>query len=185
MDGSNDNKLLLEKVDKLQRELEIKTKELEAKKKKEMKFSSYINESRFYSNMPHDQFAHQTQIVKHPGRDPEKRSELLDPDILLSNIQDSRTLFLLQRDYLILHRFYDMGTRSDGIHLVWESRYHPWVGQVRMTSAYKGGERRMQSFLEPTPSPTEGFTYLEKRKMKKESKGIGKFLKPDEGNLYE
>jgi hypothetical protein len=179
MEEVESKQLLLNKIAELEKQLDIR-------KKKEQKFSEYVRESRFYANIPHDQFAHQTQIVRHPGRDPEKRSELLDPDVILSNIQDSRTLFLLQRDFLILHRFYDMGMRSDGIKIVWESRYHPWVGQVRMTSAYKGGERRMQSFLEPSTMPSEGFTYLEKRKAKKEQKGWQRFLKPqDEGNIYE
>lgn len=179
MEDRDNKQLLLNKIAELERQVELR-------RKKDQKFSEYVKESRFYANIPHDQFAHQTQIVRHPGRDPDKRSELLDPDIVLSNIQDSRTLFLLQRDFLILHRFYDMGMRSAGLMMVFESRYHPWVGQVRMTSAYHGGERRMQSFLEPTISPTEGFTYAEKRRAKKQEKGIQRFLRPqDEGNLYD
>jgi len=136
----------------------------------EKKVQNYIRETRLYSETPKDPFAHQYKLLYHPTIEPRDRTELLSPDSLLGTIKDSLTLRCLQMDFTLLHRFYDMGLRSKAVMDVFNNLYYAWSGNMRMTSALGGNERLLQSFLEPAPITYEGFSYWEKREMKKQAK---------------
>jgi hypothetical protein len=181
----DERQLLLEKVFELEKKLEAKDKA-----KGERGFSKYMELGAFYANVPHDPYSHQYQLINKPGKKVAGLPDMLDPDILLSNIQDSKTMFFCQRDYYFLSRFRDMGERSEGVMNVWRALYYPWVGQMRMTSAMGGRERNLQSFLDITGVPSESFGlgFWEKRKMKKEQKkqGVQRYLTPQgQGGIYE
>ena len=136
----------------------------------EKKVQNYIRETRLYSETPKDPFAHQYKLLYHPTIEPRDRTELLSPDSLLGTIKDSRTLLSLQTDFTLLHRFYDMGLRSKAVMDVFNNLYYSWSGNMSMTRALGGNERLQQSFLEPAPITYEGFSYWEKREMKKQAK---------------
>lgn len=147
----------------------------EIKKREEKKISmdEYLRELKLYGDTPKDQFSHQYKLLYHPNVEintRSKRVDLFNPDILLGNIKDSKTLYFFQRDFSILHRIYDMGLRSLGVMDLFNNLYYAWVGQIRLTGALTGNERLLQSFLEPVLSEAEGFTFLEKRKAEKERK---------------
>jgi len=158
--------LFLEEIKKLR-------KELDDKKRREHDYERFIAETRLYAETPKDQFSHSYKLIFHPKMEPNKLSELFDPDILLSFIKDPQTLFFYQTDYDILNKFFDMGQRSPGIMDFFKMLFFPWVGQIRMTGALGGNERFMQSFLEPTQAPYEGFSFLEKQQMKRQAKKHG------------
>lgn len=84
---------------------------------KQTKQERFVRDTRIYGDMPIDEWSHQYKILYHPQQEPTRRAELFDPDILLGNIKDSKSLFFFQRDYALLHRFYDMGLRSPGVQL--------------------------------------------------------------------
>ena len=140
---------------------------------KDEKFQEYLKELRLYGDLPRDQFGHQYKLLYHPSVEINKntkRRDLFNPDILLGNIKDSKTLYFFQRDFMILHRFYDMGLRSIGIMDLFNNLFYSWEGSIRMTGALGGNERWLQSFLEPGQPTYESFSFLEKRKMEKERK---------------
>ena len=139
----------------------------------------YIAESRLYGDTPKDQFAHQFKILFHPQSTPKTQMELLPPDAILGVIQDSKTLILLQNDISFLNRFFDMGTRSNGIMELFDSLFYSWWQQMRITGALGGTERMLQSFMEPQPISYEGLSYFEKRKAEKmqKQKSIRDYMK--------
>ena len=150
-------------------------------------FGDYIARSTFYANVPRDPYAHQYMMVHKPAKDVEKPSDLLSSEILLSNIKDSRTMILLQRDFYYLHRFFDMGIRSDAVALLFRALYYPWEGQMRMTATLWGKERDLQSFLAPAePSGGMGLTFLKKRPKRAKKKSLEDYLTPhEEEGMYE
>jgi len=160
-------------------------------------FEEYLRELKLYGDMPKDQFSHQYKLLYHPNieiNEHAKRRDLFNPDILLGNIKDSKTLYFFQRDFSILHRFFDMGLRSEGIMDLFDNLFYSWEGSLRMTGALGGTERQLQSFLEPLQAPYESFSFLEKRRIEKERKkrlkdyipiGRGSSGGRGGGNVYE
>lgn len=141
--------------------------------RKSQAFEEYIQELKLYGDLPKDQFSHQYKLLYHPQRDisdKSKRRDLFNPDILLGNIKDSKTLYFFQRDFMLLHRFYDMGLRSEGVMDLFTNIYYSWEGSMKMTGALGGTERWLQSFLEPGQPSYESFSYWQKRKAEKEKK---------------
>jgi len=130
----------------------------------------YIYEMKMYSDTPKDQFGHQFKILFHPQAPPKTQMDLLPPDAILGLIKDSKTLFLLQTDISIIHRFFDMGQRSQGVKELFDSLFYSWWQQMRLTGALGGTERWLQSFLEPIGVPYESFSFLEKRRARKMAK---------------
>ena len=141
--------------------------------KKPMTIEDYIKESRMYGDIPKDQFGHQFKLLFHPQAAPKTQMDLLPPDALLGLIKDSKTLHYFQQEEFLLNRFFDMGQRSEGIMQLFDSLFYPWWQSLRMTGALGGTERWLQSFLEPTSVPYEGFSFLEKRQAKKLAKNSG------------
>ena len=152
----------------------------------------YIKESRMFGDVPRDQFSHQFKLLYHPQSAPKTQMDLLPPDAILGLVKDSKTLFLLQNDCVLLNRFFDMGKRCNGIMELFDSLFYPWWQQLRMTGALGATERWLQSFLEPTSVPYEGFSFLEKREMEKIAKTRKGFVRDylnkfrgNEGKIYE
>lgn len=169
----------LMKVIELQRR---KIAELEGKQQEDKGFGDYVAQTQFYANMPTDPYSHQYQLLHRPHKEIEKFGDLLDADVVLSNIQGNRTMLLFQRDFHLLTRMFDMAKRSVGIMLLFRPLYYSWKGQLRMTSALKGKERSLQSFLEPE-SYEPGFSFPIPPKKSKKKKNLQDFLTPEE-NIY-
>jgi hypothetical protein len=147
--------------------------EIRKRDEKKISMDEYLRELKLYGDTPKDQFSHQYKLLWHPNveiNERSKRVDLFNPDILLGNIKDSKTLYFFQRDFSILHRIYDMGLRSGGVMDLFNNLYYAWIGQIRLTGALTGNERLLQSFLEPQLGEVEGFSFLEKRKAEKERK---------------
>jgi hypothetical protein len=170
----------------LQEKINYLEKKLADKETATTSFDDYLRELKIYSDIPRDQFGHQYKLLYHPGQELSKksrRSELFNPDILLGNIKDSRSLYFLQRDFAILHRLFDMGLRSEGVMDLFNNLYYPWVGQIRLTSALGGTERSLQSFLEPVQQQFESFSFWQKHQQKKQGKKrrLQDYIMPQEG----
>jgi hypothetical protein len=150
-------------MDETKKPISSKTKTIE----------DYIADSRMFGDVPKDQFGHQFKLWMHPLSPPKSQMDLLPPDAILGIIKDSETLKYFQQENVLLNRFYDMGLRSNGIMELFDSLFYSWWQGLRMTGALGGTERWLQSFLEPTGVPYEGFSYAEKRKMKKLAKKRG------------
>lgn len=162
-----------EQVDLLNQKISFLENQIKLKEEKKVSMDDYLRELKLYGDTPKDQFSHQYKLLYHPSieiNNRSKRVDLFNPDILLGNIKDSKTLYFFQRDFSILHRIYDMGLRSGGVMDLFNNLYYAWVGQIRLTGALTGNERLLQSFLEPVLGQTEGFTFLEKHKQDKERK---------------
>jgi hypothetical protein len=174
----------------LQEKIKFLEKKLQDKENATTSFDDYLRELKIYSDIPKDQFGHQYKLLYHPSQELSKksrRSELFNPDILLGNIKDSRSLYFLQRDFAILHRMFDMGLRSEGVMDLFNNLYYPWVGQIRLTSALGGTERSLQSFLEPIQAQFESFSFWQKRQQKKAGKRrrLTDYLNPSGGGGQE
>lgn len=159
-----------------------KITDLEHKQVEEKGFGDYVAKTQFYSNMPQDPYSHQYQLLHRPHKEINDFGDLLDADIILSNIQGDRTMILFQRDFHFLTRLFDMAKRSTGVMRLFKPLYYSWKGQLRMTSALKGKERSLQSFLEPETYET-GFKFPMAKK-KKKKKNVQDFLTPEEENIY-
>jgi len=142
---------------------------------KKKTIEDYIQEARLYGDVPKDQYSHQFKLLYHPQNPPKTQMDLLPPDAILGVIKDSRTLTLLQNDLSLLNRFFDMGLRSPGVMDLFDSIFYSWWQQMRLTGSLGGTERWLQSFLEPVGVPYEGFSYSEKKEMKKLAKKRGDF----------
>jgi len=180
MSEESERQKQLVKVIEIQRN---KISELEGKQSKEKGFGDYVAQTQFYSNMPTDPYSHQYQLLNRPHKDVKDFQDLLDADIILSNIQGSRTMLLLQRDFHFITRMFDMAKRSNGIMQLFKPLYYSWKGQLRMTSALKGKERSLQSFLEPEVSG-ESFAFPIPSAKKKKKKNVQDYLTPQEENIY-
>lgn len=154
----------------LRKQLELLETEEKNKEREQNQLDAYMRDVRLYGDTPKDPYAHQFKLLFHPPFEPTKRTELFDPNILLGNIKDSKSLYFFQRDFAVLHRFYDMGMRSEGVMDLFNNLYFSWVGQIRMTSALGGTERLLQSFFEPMQQSSESFSFWQKQKAKKENK---------------
>lgn len=159
-----------------------KISELEGKQNKEKGFGDYVAQTQYYANMPTDPYSHQYQLLHRPHKEIKDFGDLLDAEIVLSNIQGSRTMLLLQRDFHFITRMFDMAKRSTGIMQLFQPLYYSWKGQLRMTSALKGKERSLQSFLEPEYGEQSFAFPLPGKKKKK--KGVQDYLTPQEENIY-
>lgn len=158
-------------------------------KKTSKTVEDYIQEARMFGDVPRDQFGHQFKLLWHPQAPPKTQMDILPPDALLGLIKDSKSLMYFQNDIILLNRFFDMGKRSKGIKDVFDSIFFGWWQTIRMTGALGGTERWLQSFLEPSAVPYEGFTFLEKQKAKKLAKkrNVIDYLKQfgSEDKIYE
>lgn len=160
-----------------------KISKLEDKQHEEKGFGDYVKQTQYYANMPTDPYSHQYQLLHRPHKDVKDFGDLLDADIVLSNIQGSRTLLFYQRDFHLLTRLFDMAKRSNGIMELFKPLYYSWKGQIRMTGALKGKERSYQSFLEPEYSES-GFSFPILPKKKKSKRNVQDYLTPQEDNIY-
>jgi len=165
-----EKRLLLNEISVLKKQLGVITGDV----KTEIKTAEeYIQDMRLYGDVPKDQFAHQFKLLFHPQSAPKTQMDLLPPDALLGLVKDSKTLLFLQNDNAILNRLFEMGQRNEGIMELFESLFYSWWQQMRMTGTLGGNERWLQSFLEPSSIPYEGFSFLEKREAKKKAKEFG------------
>lgn len=180
MSEERERQTQLLKVIEIQRR---KISELEGKQGEEKGFGDYVAQTQFYANMPTDPYSHQYQLLNKPHKDVKDFGDLLDPDIVLSNIQGSRTLLLYQRDFHFITRLFDMAKRSTGIMQLFKPLYYSWKGQIRMTSALKGKERDLQSFLDPELADP-GFSFPIPPKKTKKRKNVQDYLTPQEENIY-
>jgi hypothetical protein len=181
---SNEREEFLDVIDDLKNQLDQVKQESEGKG-----FGDYVAKTQFYANIPKDPFSHQYQLIHRPSRgEPQGFDDLLDPNILLSNIQDSKSMLICQREYYLLSRFFDMGTRSEGVMGVFRTLYFPWVGQMRMTCGLKSHERDLQSFLEPEVESS--MSWFGKRKENKKKRSMrdmmmGQMEDNSGGGIYE
>jgi hypothetical protein len=186
-----ERKKLLDIIDGLQKKVDTLQKrkgQLDTKQEPSRGFGEYIQRATFYANVPRDPYAHQYMMVNKPPKEITQPSELLSPEVMLSNIKDSRSMILLQRDFYYLHRFFDMGKRSEAILMLFNSLYFSWEGSMRMTATLHGGERSFQSFLAPEePSGGGGLSFLKKKpRGTKKKKSFTDFLSPSEDDsMYE
>jgi len=159
--------------------------EEQKQKKRRGGFSDYIERSTFYANIPQDPFSHQYQLINKPPSIIEHEDNIIDSTIQLANIGDKRTMLLYQRDQRLLTRLFDMAQRSDGVKGLFNTLYYSWRGEIKMTSAFKGKERDLQSFIEPDIH-MGGFGFLQRKKEKKKKKQLMDYLTPeDQGGIYE
>jgi hypothetical protein len=157
----------------------------ERESKKTDGFSRYVERSSFYANIPDNPYSQQYQLINKPPMQIDHPDQLIDGTIQLSNIKDSKTMILYQRDCRLLNRFYDLATRSEGVRSLFNTVYYGWRGELKMTSALEGKERNLQSFLEPEPMTT-GFSFLKKRKEKKKKRQLMDYMVPEQqGGFYE
>jgi hypothetical protein len=169
-----------------------KLHEIQQKKEKPKSPEEIIRDNRMFGDPPHDQFAHQNRLLWHSKFEPKTQMDLLPEDAILGTIKDSKTLMLFQNDNVLLNRFFDMGERSPGVKLFFNSLYYGWWQGLRMTGALGGQERWFQSFETPFAMSGESFTFMEKRAMKKKAKQqglrnrlMGAMNEGDEGKMYE
>jgi len=180
------NKMDDEEKKLLLREIELLQNKVVPENQPKIKSAEdYLDDLRMFGDTPKDQFAHQFKLLFHPQSTPKTQMDLLPPDAILGLVKDSKTLLFLQNDNAILNRLFEMGLKNDGIMQLFDSLFYSWWQQMRLTGTLGATERWLQSFLEPTSVPYEGFTFLEKRQAKKQAKtqGIQGILKQMQSNI--
>jgi len=174
----------LESVKTEMEHLRKKLKEYERLRPRGKGFGQDMQES-FIS--PKDPFAHQYMLLRNHTREVNSFPDLMNPDIVLSNIGDNRTLLVYQRDFRLITRLFDMSLRCIGAKDLFNSLYYGWLGEMRMTSALSGRERDLQSFIIPEDTGGRGsFSFLGKKKSKPKKRTVQDYLSPDEqSNIYD
>jgi hypothetical protein len=137
---------------------------------KETDFDDYTQNTQFYSNNPDNQFSHAWQLINTQRKQMHKDGFdfLFDPQILLGNIDNEKSLRLYQIDLFFLNNMFSCALNDPVMEHVFKPLWSNFKNEVRITSVIGGGERFLQAFHIPAQQQSKGFKLLGKRKKKKE-----------------
>jgi len=72
-------------------------------------------------------------------------NKLVEKRVLLANISDDRMLRLYQNDVILLCQMLDMARREPQLQNFFLKTYYGWVGELALTRAKDGMERKLQA----------------------------------------
>jgi len=134
-------------------------------------FSRYTQDQQSLSQLPHDQFRHAYTLINNRSRKMEKEGFdiIADPQILLGNIKDEKSLKFYQMDVMLLTNLLSCALNDPVMRHVFDPLWTAFKQEIRSTCNIDGVERSYQAFHVPMGSAKKrGFGLFNKNKKQKE-----------------
>jgi len=154
--------------------------------KEETRFGSYTQDMQRIGYTPDNPYGHAWGLVNSP----EKKFEvdgfntLNDPQILLGDIENEKSLRLYQRDLHYLTNMCSIAMNDPMFKTVFETLWQIFKNEVRITSAMGGKERQYQAFHIPQQNTSRGFSFFGKKRKKPKEPMEYIFPQDDEESMY-
>ena len=107
--------------------------------------ASYLRSTMKNRILPDDPFKHAYAILESDDDEIHEFSKLAEKRVLLANISDDKMLRLYQNDMILLCQLFDMSRREDQLRSFFLKTYYGWIGELSLTRAKDGLERRLQA----------------------------------------
>jgi len=159
--GDVDSKTLLEELNE---RFNVKTD-------KQSGFGEYTQETQKLSYSPDNPYGHQYALISSQTKDVATQGWKVtdDPQIVLGDIDNEKTLRLYQIDYGLLVNCCGMAQNDEMWIPVFNVLWRKFKGELRMTSNMGGKERFFQAFMQPKSTSRPGFSFLRKKSKKKKT----------------
>jgi len=134
-------------------------------------FSTYTQDQQVLSQLPHDQFGHAYTLINNRSRKMEKEGFdiIADPQILLGNIKDEKSLKFYQMDVMLLTNLLACALNDPVMKVVFDPLWTVFKQEIRSTCNIDGVERSYQAFHVPMGQASrKGFGLFNKKKKQKE-----------------
>ena len=132
----------------------------------------YFDDVRRGKQYPQDPFQHASSLTdteQDKSFDKHAFSRLIGKQILLSNIGDDRLMRLLQNDVILLTSLYEIARREEEMQSVFFTLYYGWRGELLLTRAKDGAERKLQGTVGTGYSPNEKLSGYEMEEEEQEN----------------
>ena len=128
--------------------------------KKESGFGDYTQEMQRVGYVPDNPYGHATSLLKSEVKDIDKEgfNVMNDPQILLGNVENEKTMRLYQIDLYILTNMCAVAQSDPVFKLPFQTFWQIFKNEIRVTSAMGGTERQYQAFHIPQQSKKKGFS---------------------------
>jgi len=133
-------------------------------------FSNYTQDQQMLSQLPHDQFGHAYTLINNRSRKMEKEGFdiIADPQILLGNIKDEKSLKFYQMDVMLLTNLLACAINDPVMKVVFDPLWTAFKSEIRSTCNIDGIERSYQAFHVPMGSGgKKGFGLFNRKKNRK------------------
>lgn len=156
-------------------------------KHEESGFGEYTQDMQKIGFTPDNPYGHAWTLVNSPARKLETDgfNILNDPQIFLGNIENEKSLRLIQNDLNYLTNICGMALEDPIFKDVFNVLWQIFKTEVRITSAMGGTERQYQAFQpnQPVSSTSRGFSFFGKKR-KKPKDPVEYLLPQDEESMY-
>jgi len=145
-------------------------------------FDSYASETQKYGYIPDNQFAHAYMLLTAEGKKFETHGMDMvdDPQIMLGNIENEKTMRHYQRDLFYLIQMCGIAVYDPIFKEVFLPLWKIFKSEVRITSAMGGTERQYQAFHIPQANTKKGFSLFGKPKKRSKKKDPMEYLIPEQ-----
>lgn len=150
-------------------------------------FDTYSQETQKFGYIPENQFAHAYMLLTSQSKSFEKDGMDIvdDPQIMLGNIENEKTMRYYQRDLFYLIQMCGIAIYDETFQEIFKPLWKVFKSEVRITSAMGGTERQYQAFHIPQASHKKGFSLFGKTKKKKKKEPRDYiFPEEDEETMY-
>ena len=144
-------------------------------------FGSYTQDMAKRGFSPDNAYSHAWNLISSSKKDIEidKMNVLNDPQIILGNIENEKSLRYYQNDLYFLTNLCNMAINDPMFKGVFEVLWQNFKNEVRITSCMGGTERQYQAFHIPQASTKRGFSLFGRRK-KQQPKNVMDYVIPQE-----
>ena len=134
-------------------------------------FANYTQDQQMLSQLPHDQFGHAYTLINNRSRKMEKEGFdiIADPQILLGNIKDEKSMKFYQMDVMLLTNILACAINDPVMKVVFDPLWTAFKQEIRSTCNIDGVERSYQAFHVPSRGVAKkGFGLFNKKKKQRE-----------------
>ncbi len=107
--------------------------------------SDYVRTTMKNRLLPDDPYKHQYALLDSDEEDITEFNKIAEKRILLANISDDKMMRFYQNDLILLCQMLDMAKREPQLRNFFLKTYYGWVGELSLTRAKDGLERRLQA----------------------------------------
>ncbi len=103
-------------------------------------FSEYTQDQKTLGNLPHDQFGHAYTLINNRSRKMEKEGFdiIADPQILLGNVKDEKSLKFYQMDVMLLTNLLACALHDPVMKVVFDPLWTAFKQEIRSTCNLDG-----------------------------------------------
>lgn len=110
----------------------------------------YVNSTRKIKPTPKDPYAHAAFLLGSEQEAISEFNQIISNEAKLSFIRDDRLLRLYQKDITYLVALFAMARRDPDMREVFLNLYYGWLGELAITRAKDGTERKLQGSVGQT-----------------------------------